>query len=470
MTPDRYLAKLRRLGQLSSRERLEGLFDPGTCRPLDPAPWDWDAAVHTAEGAVAGAPAFAYASNFFAREGTISEPEVASITALLARAAAARAPVVALLHSNGARVEDRYAALGANAELFKAVTRLSGVVPQVAACMGLSLGVAAYLAALADFVWMIPGQSFAATTSPNVVRVATGQATSLEGLGGAAMHAGGSGFAHFTAPDERACLAGIRDLLGYVAGSRPAADPPEADPALPASPYVPYDIRRLILTVFDDFLEVHALWAQNLVVGLARLAGRPVGVVANQSAVRGGAIDATAARKASRFIQTADSHGLPLIYLVDVPGIMVSAQEEQAGILDAGGVLFHSVDTAVPRVAVVVRKCFGGAFVMLQARQAGGDRVFAYPGSEIGIAGPEATFAILHGKEYQVHEEAERFKAATLGMIREVPAGARQALEAGIVDAIIDPAETREALIAALAEIGTPARPSLPRIHPDYQF
>ncbi len=482
---DRYKAKLKRLGQLSFEERLQTLFDPGTCTLVEPETWDaaWECAVVTATGRVGARQVFAYASNFFVAEGTLGESEALCVVRLLEQALDARSPVVALLQSNGARVSDRYGALAGNARLFAQVTRMSGAVPQVAACLGLSLGVAAYLAALADFVWMIPGQSFTATTSPAVIRVATGQSVSLEDLGGARMHAATSGVAHFLAENEAACLTRIRQLLGYFggsAGSQGDGDGSDsrsdvADPAefLPASPNVPFDIRRLLFAVFDSasLIEVQEAWAQSVVTGLARLGGRPVAVVANQSKVRSGAIDTAAARKISRFVQIADAHGLPLIYFVDVPGIMVSTQEEQLGILDAGGVLFHAVDTRVPRIAVVVRKCFGGAFVMLQARQAGGDRVLAYPQAQIGIAGAEATFAILHGKEHKVHKEAARFKQETLGMIRSVPTDAAEAQRAGIVDKIIEPRDTRDELIAALDEIGDqPPRPRPLRPHPIFQF
>lgn len=506
---DRYLAKLRRLGHLSFQERLEALFDPGSCRLVEPGTWDaaWEEAVVTATGLVAGRPAHAYATNFLVDEGTLGEAEALRVVRILQRAVETGAPVVALLQSNGARVSERYSALAGNARLFAQVTRMSGTVPQIAACLGLCLGVAAYLASLADFAWMIPGQSYTATTSPAVIKVATGQSVSLEDLGGAALHASASGVAHFTARDERACIAGIRDLLGFLAprrnavaptsellappiatalapASAPATTPatapappaaaPSLDPAdvIPASPSVPFDIRRLLEAVFDtgSFLEVHEAWAQSIVTGFARLGGRPIALVANQSRVNSGAIDTGAARKASRFVQTADAYGLPLIYFVDVPGIMVSTQEERAGILDAGGILFHAVDTTVPRLAVVVRKCFGGAFVMLQARQAGGDRVFAYPGAQIGIAGPEATFAILHGKEHQMHPDASRFKKDTLSVIRTVPTDAAEARKAGIVDRIIEPRATREELIAALAEIGErPRRERISRPHPVLQ-
>lgn len=479
MTPalrDRYLAKLRRLGQLSFEERLETLFDAGTCRLVNAADWDeaWTKAVITAEGEVEGRKVLAYATHFGVQEGTIGRVEADDIVELLDRADAERLPVVSLLHSNGARVSERYESLAGNARLFKTVCRLSGAVPQLAGCMNLCLGVAAYLASLADQAWMVKDHSYAATTSPAVIKAATGQPTTLEELGGAAMHAGTSGMAHHLADSEEECLLGIRRLLGYL-GPEPAETQEPAvvdiEALVPSSPYVPYDVRDLIRAVVDreSFLEVHAGWATNLVTGFARLDGRAVALVANQSKVKSGTLDVAACRKASRFVQTADSYGLPLVYLVDVPGIMVSPQEEQAGILDAGGVFFHAVDTDVPRVSLVVRKCFGGAFVMLQARQADGDRVLAYPKAEIGIAGAQATFTILHGKEVLTHEDAGSFKQEALEAIRRIPSDAYAAQEVGIVDRVISPRHTRRELVTALAEVGRPHRDRPLRRHPNIQ-
>lgn len=471
---ERYRAKLRRLRQLSFEDRLTALFDPGTCVLIEPAGWEaaWQESVVTARGQIHGRDVLAYACNFLVQEGTFGGEEALRVARLLALAAESRQPVVALLHSNGARVADRHAALAGNARMFAELTRLSGEVPLVAACMGLSLGVAAYLASLADFTWMIPDQSFTATTSPAVVKVATGQTVSLEDLGGTEMHATRSGVAHFTAPDDASCLAGIRLLLGYLAGDRPEILPPprDLDSLVPSEPQRTYDVRRLIEAVFDgeSFCEVHARWGRTVVVGLARLGGRAVGVVANQSKVASGALDVEGARKASRFVQTMDSWNLPLIYLVDVPGILVSAGQEQAGILDAGAVFFHAVDTAVPRLSVVVRKCFGGAFVMLQARQAGGDRVFAYPFAQVGIAGPEVSFSIMHGKEHQLHEDAATFRADALQALRRLPTDAYAAVEAGIVDEVITPRQTRQKLLEALEQVGDrPPRPRHSRRHPN---
>jgi acetyl-CoA carboxylase carboxyltransferase component len=479
MTPslrDRYLAKLKRLGQLSFEDRLKALFDPGTLELLSHPDWDaaWTSALVTARGQVGGQWVYAYASNFVIEEGTIGEAEADAIIAVLDAACRARRPVVSLLQSNGARVSERYASLGANAKLFLAVTRVSGVVPQIAAGMGLCLGVAAYLTSLADYAWMIPGKTYASTTSPAVIKVATGQTVAFEALGGADMHATTSGVAHFLAKDDGEVIAGIRDLLGYLDGRMVPGDAPEADleSIIPSSPYVPYDVHDLITGVFDQdsFLEVHASWGQSLVVGFARLDGRPVGVLANQSKVRSGTIDTEAARKGARFLQGADLAGLPRVYLVDVPGIMVSAEQEQKGILDAGAMLFQAIDTDSPRISVVVRKCFGGAFVMMQAKQGGGDRVFAYPTAQIGIAGAEATFAILHGKEYQTHEDAGSFRKETLELIRKIPSDAYAAQEAGLVDQVISKRQTREKLIEAVREFpGALKRDRWPRRHRNWQ-
>ena len=472
----RWEAKLRRLGQRSFQGRLEAVFDPGTIALISAPDWDaaWDQAVATAAGTVAGRPAYAYATNFLVDEGTLGEAEALAIAALYDRAAREGAPLVALLHSNGARVAEHHAALAGNAAMFKAITRASGACPQIAVCCGLALGVAAYMAALADFCWMVDGTSWAATTSPAVVRIATGQATSAEELGGASMHAHTSGVAHFLAASEDEALAGVRTQLGLLAGALPATAPAGGDPAaaVPADPRATYDVGRLIAALVDEgtFLESHARWAKTLVTGFARLEGRPVAIVANQPKVRSGVLDAESCRKAARFCQAADAWGLPLVYLVDVPGIMVAAAEERRGVLDAGALFFHAVDTDVPRVALVTRKCFGGAFVMLQARQAGGDRVLAWPTAHVGIAGPEVAFAILHGKEALTHRDAAGFKADRVAALAETPTDAASALAAGLVDALVAPADTRAMLVATLTQLaGLPPRARPARRHPVWQ-
>lgn len=456
---ERYRSKLRRLHQLSFEDRLEALFDPGSWELVAPTTLEdaWASALVTARGRVHGRPILAYASHYLVQEGTFGEREALRVAELAELAASEGAPLVALLHSNGARVAEHHAALAGNARMFAAITRLSGVVPQVTACLGLSLGVAGYLAALADFCCMIPSQSYTATTSPAVIKVATGQDVTLEELGGAPMHATRSGVAHLLAADDAAAIEQLRALLGYTAGPVPpvAPAPCDLDALLPEDPRRTYDVRTVIEAIVDadSFLEVHARWGGCMVVGLARLEGRAVGIIANQSKVASGAIDVTGARKASRFAQTMDSWGLPLVYLVDVPGIMVSARAEADGILDAGALLFHAVDTDVPRVSVVLRRCFGGAFVMLQARQAGGDRVFAYPQARVGIAGAEVSFSILHGKEHLQHAAADSFRAEALEGLRRVPSDAYAAVEAGIVDEVITPRQTRAKVSEALGEL-----------------
>jgi acetyl-CoA carboxylase carboxyltransferase component len=467
----RWEAKLRRLGQRSFQGRLEALADPGSLVLLSASDWNaaWEAAWVAVQATVHGRPVYAYATNFLVAEGTFGAVEANGIAALYDQAAAEGVPIVALLHSNGARVSEHHAALAANAGMFRAITRASGQAPQLAVCCGLALGVAAYVAALADSCWMVAGTSWTATTSPAVVRVATGQTPSLEELGGAAMHAGTSGVAHFLAPDETAALDGVRTQLGLLAGPVAARPPSGGDPsaAVPTDPRATYDVRGLIAAIVDaeTFLESHARWARSLVTGFARLDGQPVGIVANQPRVRSGVLDTDACRKAARFVQTCDAWGLPLVYLVDVPGIMVAAHEERRGLLDAGATLFHAVDTAVPRVALVVRKCFGGAFVMLQARQAGGDRVLAWPGAHIGISGPEAAFAILHGKEAATRRDGDTFRADRLTELGAVPTDASTALAAGIVDAIVTPADTRAVLVDTLRGLSAqPPRQRVPRL------
>lgn len=460
MTPERrarYEAKLARLGQRSFQGRLEALLDPGSIKLMNAPDWDaaWDQATTTVTGTIAGKAVYAYATNFLVDGGTLGHVECHAIASLHDRAAREGAPIAALLHSNGARVAEHHQALAANAVMFKAITRASGASPMVAVCTGLALGSAAYMAALADFCWMVEGGSWAATTSPAVVKVATGQAPSLDELGAASLHARHSGVAHFLAASEQAAIAGARSQLALLAGPTEAQAPdgPPPELAVPADPRLTYDMRKLIhgLVDADSFLESHTHWARGVVTGFARFEGRPVGIIANQPKVKSGVLDAENCRKAARFAQAADAWGLPLVYLVDVPGIMVSAHEERRGVLDAGAVFFHAVDTDVPRISVVVRKCFGGSFVMLQARQAGGDCVMAWPDAQIGIAGPEVAFAIMHGKEALTHADAGAFKAGMVEALTRTPTDAESAREAGLIDAVVQPADTRRAIADALS-------------------
>lgn len=478
----RYRTKLGRLGQQAFDDRLEALFDPGSWRYLNAAGADaaWELAVVTAEGRVNGIPCAAWATNFAVQDGTLGPAETADVVSLVEHATEKGLPVVALLQSNGARVADGHGALLGNAELFWAITRASGVVPQITACLGLCAGVPAYVAGLSDVVFMVEGGSHVFTTSPAVIKAATGRKVGLDELGGAAMHASTSGVCHRLVSSEETAIAEIRSLLDLL--RRPVTEPKPAavDAAalaaiVPAAPHVPYDVRKLLAGLVDGgaFFELHAGWGTTAVVGFGRLEGRTVGFVANQPSVRSGCIEVESARKASRFVQVCDSFGVPLVYVVDVPGIMVSPQQEQAGVLTAGATFFHAVDTEVPRVALVTRKCFGGAFVMLQARRAGGDRVLAYPQARIGVTGPEAAFAILHGKEALTHAEPQDFRREALAALREAPVEAEAALASGIVDAIVSPSETRAKLSAAIAEAlaeGPRRRARPARRHPNLPF
>lgn len=448
------LARMARWGQGRAKERLEALFDPGTFRHhqalLAPVGADalgpdtaWGDGVAMGQGQVGGRPAFAYAHDLAVMEGTTGERAARALVALYDQALAVGAPVVAIFHGNGARVSEGYGMLEANAALFQRVVRASGVIPQLAAVVGVAGGVPAYLAALMDLVVQVEGQGFAYVTSPAVLRVALGERVGLPELGGAAVHASVSGLTHLVAPTEAALWPLLRELLERLPANHQQASPlaparPPLRPSLaglvPEDPHQPFDVGPVIEGLVDEgsFLELHATYGPSVRVGLARWGGRSVALVANQPLHLAGALDVPASRKLARFLRWADAFDLPLVFLVDVPGFLPGREQEHLGILAAGAHVLAAMDTACPRISVILRRCYGGAYVLLNGRASGGDLVLAWPQAQIAATG------VLAGAAMQ------GASGATFA------GGALEAAAAGVVDRIVRPEETRQAVEEAL--------------------
>lgn len=471
--------RLERMGSLGARERLERLFDPGTFtewgkfvthqsrdfgldanRPLGDG-------VVTGYGKVGGRLVFAYSQDYAVLEGTTGAMQARKIIDLLDRAAEVGAPVVALLHSNGARIQEGFGMLEGITEMFYRIVRYSGVIPQIAAVMGVAAGVPAYMAALHDMTFMVDDTAFAMVTSPAVVKVATGEDVTLAELGGSEMHAGVSGFAHRRFPDDEACLEAIREVLAYLPSNNaadaplsapiPAVPPADWDAVVPEDPFAPFDIRKVVDGVVDGarWFEIHPEYGPSALVGFARIEGRPCGIVANQPLVNGGALDSQASRKIARFVRTCDAYNLPLLFFVDVPGFQPGKEQEQTGILLHGAMVLSAFDTDVPRLSLVVRKCYGGAYVMLNSKACGGDLVLAYPHARIGATGAEAAFEMLHRREARQAEDPAAFKAAKIAEFREFYESVFAAASHNVVDRVIVPAETRRELASALEVFAT---------------
>ncbi len=481
-------------GKLSARERLELLLDPGSFVELDMfvthRATDFGLAeqripgdgVITGYGEVGGRPVYVFSQDFTVFGGSLSEAHAEKICKVMDLALKNGAPVVGLNDSGGARIQEGVVSLGGYAEIFLRNTLLSGVVPQISAVLGPCAGGAVYSPAITDFVFMVRGTSHMFVTGPNVVKTVTHEDVTLDELGGADTHASRSGVAHFTAASEAEALQGIRELLSYLPRNN-REDPPRVEPRdpvdrreeellaiVPESPTKPYDMRRLVRLVVDagELLEVQPDFGANLVVGFARLGGRPVGVVANQPAVLAGVLDINASVKGARFIRFCDAFNLPLVTFVDVPGFLPGTAQEFGGIIRHGAKLLYAYcEATVPKLTVITRKAYGGAYDVMSSKHVRGDLNLAWPTAEIAVMGPEAAVEIVYRKEIAALPEAER-AAATRRRVAEYRqrfANPYVAAERGYVDAVIDPRETRPRLVWGLRALSDKRDANPPRKH-----
>ena len=465
-------------GKLLARERIALLFDPGSFDELDKlvthrcrdfgmadelVPGDGVIAGH---GRIDGRPVCAFAQDFTVFGGSLSESNAAKITKVMDLAVRMGAPIVGLNDSGGARIQEGVLSLAGYAEIFLRNTLASGVVPQISAVMGPCAGGAVYSPAITDFTVMVDRTSYMFVTGPDVIRTVTHEDVSKEDLGGATTHNTTSGVAHFRAADDRAALALIRNLLGFLPSNnldepprRATSDPVDReDPALdrlvPEQPSQPYDMHELIGSVVDDgvFLEVHAHFAANILVGFGRLGSRPVGIVANQPAVLAGCLDIDASVKAARFVRFCDAFNLPLITFEDVPGFLPGVRQEHGGIIRHGAKLLYAfAEATVPKITVITRKAYGGAYCVMSSKHLRTDFNYAYPTAEIAVMGPEGAVNILYRRELAESDDPASLRARLVADFRAKLANPFVAASRGFVDEIIAPRTTRARLIGALA-------------------
>ena len=467
-------------GKLTARERIDLFFDPGTFREIDKlvthrcrdfgmekqlVPGDGVVAGH---GEVEGRPVYAFAQDFTVFGGSLSETNAAKIVKIMDLAMKNGAPVVGLNDSGGARIQEGVASLAGYADIFLRNTLASGVIPQLSAIMGPCAGGAVYSPAITDFTVMVDGTSYMFVTGPDVIRTVTHEEVTKDELGGAMTHNAKSGAAHFAVPTDKDCLALLRLLLGYLPGNNlddpprvETADPDDReDPALdtlvPASPNQPYDMLDLIRAVGDDgdFLEVHRHFAPNIVVGFARFGGQPVGVVANQPAHLAGALDIDASIKGARFVRFCDAFNLPLVTFEDVPGFLPGTVQEYGGIIKHGAKLLYAfAEATVPKVTVVARKAYGGAYCVMASKHIRTDVNLAWPTAEVAVMGPEGAVNILYKRELDAAEDPEALRASKVQEFRDKLANPFVAAGRGFIDEVIPPRTTRPRIIAALRSL-----------------
>jgi propionyl-CoA carboxylase beta chain len=479
-------------GKLTARERMALLFDPGSFDEIDKLvthrarDFGMESQVVPGDGVVAGAgrvdgrPVHAFAQDFTVFGGSLSETNAAKIVKVMDLALKSGTPMVGLNDSGGARIQEGVLSLGGYADIFLRNTLASGVIPQISAIMGPCAGGAVYSPAITDFNLMVEGTSYMFVTGPDVIRTVTHEDVTKEDLGGAMTHNARSGVAHFAVPDDRGCLTLIRELLAFLPSNnlddpprRASSDPPDReDEALerlvPESPNQPYDMRALIESVVDDreFLEVHRHFARNILVGFGRLAGGSVGIVANQPSHLAGTLDIDASVKAARFVRFCDAFNIPLVTFEDVPGFLPGTAQEYGGIIRHGAkLLFAFAEATVPKVTVITRKAYGGAYCVMASKHIRTDVNLAWPSAEIAVMGPEGAVNILYKRELAAATDPDAVRAAKVEEFRAKFANPEVAASRGFVDEVISPRATRAKLIRALARLETKRDRNPPKKH-----
>ncbi len=486
--------KHRSAGKLTARERLEAFFDPGSFTEIDPfvthrvekfgladrrPPGD---GVVTGWGEVDGRPVCAFAQDATVFGGALGEAHAMKIVKVMETARKAGVPIVGLNDSGGARIQEGVMSLGGYGEVFFRNVNLSGVVPQLSVILGPCAGGAVYSPAITDFIVMVEGTAQMFITGPDVVRAVTGEEVTMDALGGADAHAQLSGVSHFTAESDAAALALTRRILAYLplnnleeAPVAPAASPPDSAGAeltrlVPEDANAPYDVHEVIARVLDSesLLEVQREWAPNIVVGFARLAGRPVGVVANNPSALAGTLDINASTKAARFVRFCDAFNLPLVTFVDVPGFLPGTAQEHGGIIRHGAKLLYAyAEATVPLLTVILRKAYGGAYDVMCSKHLGGDLNLAWPTAEIAVMGADGAVNILYRRDLDGAAPGERdaLRARLAAEYRSEFLNPYLAAERGYIDDVIDPAETRARLVAGLKMLVSKRDDRPPRKH-----
>jgi len=486
------LRRQREAGKLTARERIDLLFDPGTFEEVDKFVTHRCADFGMAEqvvpgdgvvcgyGRINGRLAYAFAQDFTVFGGSLSETNAAKIVKIMDLAVKMGAPVIGLNDSGGARIQEGVVSLGGYADIFLRNTLASGVVPQISAIMGPCAGGAVYSPAITDFTVMVKNTSYMFVTGPDVIRTVTHEEVTKEELGGAMTHNQRSGVAHFAAENDQECLLLIRELLSFMPGNNlddpprvESADPPDRaaetlDTIVPASPNQPYDMLDVIRAIVDEgyLLEVHEHFARNILVGFARLAGRPIGIVANQPAHLAGTLDIDASVKGARFVRFCDAFNLPLVTFEDVPGFLPGTVQEYGGIIRHGAkLLFAFAEATVPKLTVITRKAYGGAYCVMSSKHIRTDANFAWPTAEIAVMGAEGAVNILYKREIESAADAAAARAARIAEYREKFANPYVAAQRGFVDEVILPRHTRAKLTAALSALDTKRDRNPPKKH-----
>ena len=479
-------------GKLTARERIELLCDPGSFVEIDKFVThrcnDFDMArnkilgdgVVTGHGAVHGRTVFVFAQDFTVFGGSLSEAYARKICKIMDLALKVGAPVIGLNDSGGARIQEGVASLAGYADIFLRNTLSSGVIPQLSAILGPCAGGAVYSPAITDFIFMVESSSYMFITGPDVIRTVTHEEVTKEELGGAHTHAARSGVAHRAFADEAACLEGLRELLTFLPQNN-REDPPRLptrdkaeredralDDLIPLDPSKPYDMKGVLARIFDDgnFFEIQPEYAPNIVVGFARLDGRPVGVVANQPAHLAGCLDIGASLKAARFVRFCDCFNIPIVTFVDVPGFLPGTGQEFGGIIKHGAKLLYAfAEATVPKLTVITRKAYGGAYDVMSSKHIRGDLNYAYPAAEIAVMGPEGAVNIVFRDELARAADPAVARARYLAEYREKFASPYAAAELGYIDEVIRPRETRAKLCRGLAVLGNKRDTNPPRKH-----
>ena len=478
-------------GKLTARERLNKLLDEGSFVEIGtfaqtgledassleyPNPGE---GVVTGYGTVSGRRIYVYAQDFTVAGGSLGEVHADKICRVLDLAAQNGTPVIGLNDSGGARIQEGVFSLNGFGSIFYRNTLCSGVIPQLSIIMGPCAGGAVYSPAITDFVFMVSGIGNMFITGPQVIKAVTGESVTAEELGGAATHNQTSGVAHFFAEDEEDCFSQIRRLLSFLPSNN-IDDPPLAEPRdpelngedlatlLPDNPNRSYDVREVIKRVVDgsDLMEVHQGYAQNAVVGFARINGRAVGIIANQPLVKAGCLDVNSSDKIARFVRFCDSFNLPLVTFVDVPGYLPGVEQEWGGVIRHGAkVLYAYSEATVPQLSIILRKAYGGAYIAMNSRSLGADVCLAWPTAEIAVMGPEGAVNIVNRRELEAADDKELKRQELVQEYRERYANPYIAAARGWIDEVIDPRETRAYVIRGLEMVGTKREQRLMRKH-----
>jgi propionyl-CoA carboxylase beta chain len=479
-------------GKLTARERIAFLLDEGTFQETDKLvihrstnlgmekkkiPGD---GVVTGYGRIDGRLVYVFAQDFTVFGGSLSETNASKICKILDLALKVGAPVIGLNDSGGARIQEGIVSLAGYADIFLRNTLASGVIPQISAIMGPCAGGAVYSPAITDFTFMVHQTSYMFITGPDVIKAVTQEEVTKSELGGATTHTTISGVAHFACNNDEECLAQIRELLSFLPLNNrddppyqaPSDSPDRIDPKLncmvPTDPNQPYDMKELIGIVVDEhrFFEVQAEFAQNIVIGFARMNGFPVGIVANQPAFLAGVLDINSSVKAARFVRFCDAFNLPLVVFEDVPGFLPGVSQEHGGIIKAGAKLLYAfAEATVPKITVVTRKAYGGAYCVMASKHIRADINYAYPTAEIAVMGPQGAVEILYRKELEESSDPEAFKKQKVEEFRDTFANPYIAAERGYIDEIIEPKDTRPKLIRALEMTANKRDTNPPRKH-----